>query len=117
MKRKYGLLFLLLFFAETPWDGVIEWKTYTGMNEIRSLEFKNNNVYTGTNGGFFIYNKNADTYNIYTNTEGLSYNSVEKIIYDSGDNLWIGLSNGLVDVFSPEMNIEKSKSQLIMMML
>ncbi|MCK4965578.1 T9SS type A sorting domain-containing protein [bacterium] len=108
MKKRYGFLFLFLFFAETPWDGVIEWQTYTGMNEIRSLEFKNNNVYTGTNGGFFIYNRNSDNYNIYTNTDGLSYNNVKKIVFDSAENLWIGLGNGSVDIFNTEMNVEKT---------
>jgi len=95
-------LFLFFLFTNPIQNGVLEWQTFTSMNDVRKIIFINDEVYNASDGGFFIYNKSNNSYEIINNTSGLSYNDIRSMIIDGQGKIWIGLGNGFVDVLEPK---------------
>ena len=101
--RYLNVFFSAVFlFINDKWDGVLEWQTFTGMNEIREILFVDDKIYTGTNGGFFIFDESKNDYKIINNTSGLSYNDIKDMTFDEKGRIWIGLGNGFIDIYDVE---------------
>ena len=101
--RYLNVFFSAVFlFMNDKWDGVLEWQTFTGMDEIREILFVDDKIYTGTNGGIFIFDKSKNDYKIINNTSGLSYNDVRDMSFDKEGRIWIGLGNGFIDIYDPK---------------
>ena len=96
----FFMLFFLLFGIEQ--DGILEWQTYTGMNEIRGILFHNNKIYTGTDGGFFIFDKSKKDFKIINNVNELSFNDIKVMVFNEPGNIWLGLGNGFIDILNTE---------------
>ncbi len=96
----FFMLFFLLFGIEQ--DGILEWQTYTGMNEIRGILFHNNKIYTGTDGGFFIFDKSKKDFEIINNVNELSFNDIKVMVFNEPGNIWLGLGNGFIDILNTE---------------
>ena len=72
------------------------WKTYTSMNEFRSMCVANGQIWAATEGGLIALDPATGQMQQWTNTEGLAHNEATAICSDSEDRIWIGFYNGLV---------------------
>lgn len=72
-------------------------KYYKIGNAIRSIyEDKAGNCWIGTEGnGLLLFDRNKGTYTSYTESDGLSSNSVLNTLEDKAGNLWISTFNGI----------------------
>jgi ligand-binding sensor domain-containing protein len=82
--------------------GIGEWKNYTDMKNVRSAASAGSKVWAGTSGGMFTFNPSDSSYQKFTNSEGLSTNDVTAIFIDSSGDVWVGQSNGSIDIYSPQ---------------
>lgn len=94
--------FILSLSFSYAFAGIGDWKSYTDMKSVRAVTTAGNDVWVGTSGGVFRYSPSDSTYLTLTNAEGLSSNDVTAIAADMYGNIWIGESNGSIDVYSPQ---------------
>ena len=71
-------------------------KDKNDVSSIRSITGGEGDVlWIGTNEGLVKFNKRKETYEQYTDKDGLSNNNVYGILIDSKDDLWMSTNNGL----------------------
>ncbi len=92
-------VFLSIFLRANASVG--QWKNYTDMKSIRSLATDGKVVWAGTSGGIFRFDPSDSSFQKYTNSEGLTSNSVTAIFVDSQGKVWVGLESGIIDVYDP----------------
>jgi ligand-binding sensor domain-containing protein len=79
-----------------------QWKSYTGIGEIRDILVTDDVVWSGTSGGVLQVARNGGESDKITNTEGLSSNDVVAAAVDGNGAVWFGLSNGLLNRYVPD---------------
>ncbi len=78
----------------------------TLVNDVASD--KEGNIWIATSGsGLLFYNKNHDSFQAFTQKDGLPNNNVQSILCDDLGNMWIGTINGL-SKFDPVENTFKN---------
>lgn len=95
-------LFLTLSFTISSFGGIGDWKTYTSHKQIRSIFKQNKSIWAATSGGVFAYNFTDSSYKIFTTLDGLKNTDITSIIADQSGSIWIGSSNGYINVFNPQ---------------
>ncbi len=74
-----------------------EWVTFKNWNEGNSVVAENDSiVWVGTAVGLVRWNVNSKTYQMYDETNGLIYSSINCLALDHKHQLWIGTTQGLV---------------------
>jgi ligand-binding sensor domain-containing protein len=100
--KKIFFLFLIfsLAFSQNETLKVSEWKNYTSLLKINSLTLSNEYIWGATDGGIFKYSLSDNSIERFTNVDGLSNLENTAIFYDTKGNIWVGSSDGSVDVYN-----------------
>jgi len=80
---------------------VNSWRNYTSMDSVRVLGRLGDTYWAATFGGLFAWNEATDTYQLFTNAEGLQNIDLTALGIDSDGNVWAGASTGIIHVYSP----------------
>jgi ligand-binding sensor domain-containing protein len=64
----------------------------------------NGNIWAATSGGMFMYKPSDGTFVQYTTSEGLNAIDLTAIASDNQGRIWIGSSNGLIQMYDPAHN-------------
>jgi ligand-binding sensor domain-containing protein len=98
-----GLLLVVcaLTVSSVGFSAVGTWKNFTSMKEVRSLTRNGLTFWAATSGGLFGWNSSNNSYQRYTNAEGLQSTDLTALGIDSNGNVWTGTSSGLIHVYSP----------------
>lgn len=83
------------------------WESFTNTRTVRSLKSNAQGVWAATGGGVLFWEQANQAYKTYKNTDGLSQNDARVIGFDQRGRVWIGFSNGAIDVFNPTNNTFK----------
>lgn len=65
------------------------------INAIRDIVEVGKNLWIGTNDGLLKFNKENNTFEAYTEKDGLANNIVYQILLDEDENLWMSTNNGI----------------------
>jgi ligand-binding sensor domain-containing protein len=76
-----------------------QWRNSTDMKSVRSVGFSSDRLVAATGGGMFMYDKSVGRYSKWTNSENLSTNDLTALMVDRGNRIWVGSSDGAIDVF------------------
>jgi ligand-binding sensor domain-containing protein len=74
------------------------WRTFTDMRNVRSIASADGAVWAATSGGLFRWDEGTQAVRQYTNSEGLSSNDLTAVYVDAGGRVWIGTSEGSINV-------------------
>jgi ligand-binding sensor domain-containing protein len=74
------------------------------MLQIRDLAGDGSRVWCATDGGLLAFDADRQSFQAWTNTEGLAANEMAAVIRDNVGRLWLGFSNGLLQRFDPDAN-------------
>jgi ligand-binding sensor domain-containing protein len=100
-----ALLALLAVLSANPLFGqqmsVGSWKNYTDMKSVRGIVQAGTTVWAATGGGVFAFDPSAQKFTKYTNAEGLSSNDLSAITIDGAQRIWVGATDGSLNVFDP----------------
>jgi len=77
------------------------WKNFTSMKDVRGIVRLGNVFWAATSGGLFAWENGGDSYQLFTNAEGLQNNDLTAISIDYRGDIWTGTSTGLIHVYSP----------------
>ena len=77
------------------------WRTLTDMRSVRSLSSAQGAIWVASQGGLFRWESQTETTAKYTNSEGLSSNDLTAVMVDPGGRVWVGTSEGSVNVLAP----------------
>jgi len=103
-KMKNILCIILLFSSVISAQQIKSWQNYTNMQNISGLAAKNDIIWAATNGGVFSYSYSDSSYQILTKSEGLSSHSITAIEIDTSNKIWIGSSEGYINIYDPSTN-------------
>ena len=100
-------IFLFLFFIVSIISAGIydDWETITDMNEIRDIIFDNDLAWVATTGGIYSYNISNGEINQYKNLDGLSSIDISTIEKDDHGYIIAGGENGILELYSTELNM------------
>ncbi|HPN38043.1 MAG TPA: hypothetical protein PL041_06535, partial [Melioribacteraceae bacterium] len=85
------------FFAQQPGSVI----NYSSMKDINNIYIKNNILYSASTGGIFSFNLTDSTYFALNKASGLSSQTNTAIGVDNQNKIWIGSSEGIIDVYNP----------------
>lgn len=77
------------------------WKNFTDMKVIREIAAAGDSLWVATAGGLFLYIASSNRYVKFTNSEGLSSNDLTTVGVDGAGKVWVGSSDGYIDVLDP----------------
>lgn len=93
----------LLFLAPLSFSqDAFNWQNYSNQKEINSIALSDDGVWAATTGGAFHYDYKDSSFLYFHKEEGLSSSSLTSSAIDSEGKIWLGSSNGIIDVFSKE---------------
>lgn len=110
MKRIY-LVFILSFIAYgefTAQQKVGQWKTFTDMKSVRNAVIVGSKIWATTGGGVFTFDTLTGKFERFNNTDGLSSNEPFCITAESTNRIWVGQSNGYLDVLDLKTGVWKN---------
>ncbi len=102
MKTRVFLIFAFSFnliFSQ----GIGIWKNYTDMKVVNKSFRNGDEIWSATEGGLFKFNSATEEYEFFTKSEGLSSQVLTAIDY-SGNNIWIGANDGMINIYNIETN-------------
>lgn len=79
-----------------------QWRNYTDMKAVRSVAVKGDSVWAATGGGLFGYDLLAGQFSKFTNSDGLGSNDAGAVAVDASGAIWIGASDGSIDVLDAQ---------------
>ena len=101
--RKF-LYSLLIFTSMLSAQQIRSWQNYTNMQYINSIDFKDGVIWAATNGGIFNFYQSDSSFFTLTKSEGISSHATTAIAIANNNNIWIGTSEGYINVYDPELN-------------
>lgn len=101
MRRLTALFLLLLLVPPSPAFGEVwDWEVFMSVYTVRTLIRVDDDLWGATNGGLFRFHLPTETFETFTNADGLSYNDIRCMTLDGRGNLILGMGNAYVDVFN-----------------
>lgn len=97
--------------SDRAWGQVSNWKSFTGVGEIRDLAVADGVLWSGSNGGVLRLDGASGEFTKFTNTEGLSNNEIRAVEIDQHGDVWFALGNGLLNRFSPATGVWEEFSE------
>ena len=101
--RLFSLIALLLFLSNV-YAGIGEWKSYTDMKGVVGIVAAENALWAATRGGLFRFSLSDSSLSTFTNSEGLTSNNLTAIAVDNAARIYVGASNGAIDIYDPKSN-------------
>ena len=80
------------------------WTSHTNMRKVVDFVNVGNDIWAATTGGVLHWGAAAANYAKLTNTEGLTAITVSAIGSDARRRIWVGLSDGRIDIYDPANN-------------
>jgi len=90
------LLVLTLYFLYNMNLFAQNWSNFTNFSNVFSITSSTSKIVAGTSGGVIVYDTNGKIINQYTSKDGLLGNSVETVVIDKNEDIYVGQENGLV---------------------
>ena len=90
-----------------------QWRNFTDMKSVRSIAFSDGRIVAATGGGMFMYDTSSGKYSTWTNSENLSTNDLTALMVDRADRIWVGSSNGAIDVLDQSSNSWRSIQDIV----
>jgi len=96
----FATIFSAILYSQQPTN----WKNYTDMKQVNSIQANNNGVWAATGGGGFFYDIALDDYTKLTKTDGLFSTSLTATCVDNYGKVWFGSSSGALNISDPSKN-------------
>jgi hypothetical protein len=84
------------------------WKNFTDMKLVRGVAAVGDSLWVATAGGLFLYSTSTARYSKFTNSEGLSSNDLTAVAIDGTGRVWVGASDGSLNMYDPNSRQWKS---------
>jgi len=103
----HAVVLLLCIFATVTVPVLAQtfpWQSYTNTDDVRDIVWHDDRVWCATSGGLMAYRLAEQTFQVWTNSEGLTFNDLQAIGVDQWDRIWVGMSNGDINIIDPADN-------------
>ncbi len=93
--RYFLAFFIIINFSIFPQN---VWKNLASYRDVNSIDVSENKIFSATTGGFFSFDFSDSSYFTATKSEGLSSQSLTALANDAHNNVWLGSSEGYLNV-------------------
>ncbi len=83
------------------------WKNYTDMKEARAIAMWRDSLWVATSGGLYVSTSIPPSFTTFTNSDGLSSNDLTALTLDQQGRVWVGTSDGFINMYDPRVRIWK----------
>ncbi len=108
MKNIIVILFVSIYSISIYSQQPTNWKNYTNMKQVNSIQAVHNGVWAATGGGGFFYDTFLDEYKKITKTEGLFSTSLTAVCVDTYGKIWFGSNSGALNVYDQQNNSSRN---------
>ena len=98
------LFFIIILSTSFFAQGIKNWQNFTNLREITGISVSESDVWAATNGGIFRYSSTDKSFQVFTKSEGLSSHIITTIAVDNYGKIWVGTSEGFINVYDPSLN-------------
>jgi ligand-binding sensor domain-containing protein len=102
MYRVSKIIFIILFIilhAQGQYQRIGQWKSFTDMKSVRDAILVDGNCWAASSGGVFTFDTLSRQFRKFNNIDGLASNDMRCIATESGKRIWIGGTDGSVNVY------------------
>lgn len=92
---------LVVLTAVTATGNVGTWKNFTSMKDVKGIVRTGSLVWTATSGGLFAWDADRNTFQQFTNADGLQNIDLTALAVDGDGNVWSGTSSGVIHILTP----------------
>lgn len=102
------LVLLLISLQSFAQDYAVQWDAYFAYTTVNDITYGNGRVYAASENSVFSYDIERDSITTFSTIEGLTSASISAIHYsEAAQSLFVGYSNGLIDVLLPDQEVFK----------
>jgi len=101
-------LLIVLLMASMPLASQLRigtWDSFTDQKQVRAVAIEGSRVWAATSGGVFVLDTVTSAIRQFTNTDGLTSNDLLAIHVSSDRKVWVGASDGSLNVLDPESEV------------
>ncbi len=99
---KFHFLLLLLFSIHYLYgQETYNWKNYTDMKNVSSVQSAQTGIWAATSGGGFLYNTESGEFLTLHKNDGLIGSSLNAVAINMDGKIWFGGAEGAIDVYDP----------------
>jgi len=91
-----------------------QWKNYTNMGDVVSGSLNPQGVWVASTGGVFFHQFKDSTYLTFNKSEGLRGIGAQSVTRDSKNRIWVGYSDGTIDVLTAEQGLIRRISDIVL---
>ena len=102
MRYILTFLFVIIYLSSIHSQQVTNWKIFTDMKSVTDVDFSSEIIWAATDGGAFKYSSTDNTFQTYTNAEGLQGISLTSLMLDNSGRKWFGSKNGVIDILNDD---------------
>lgn len=103
MKTFFCLLFSFICIPSLAQEA-FNFQTYSDMKNLSAVSSTNEGIWASSSGGAFFYDNSQKTFQTLTRSKGLNGIVLTALSIDSEGKIWLGSSNGIIDVYNPDDN-------------
>ncbi|NOX88335.1 MAG: hypothetical protein GXO77_04855 [Calditrichaeota bacterium] len=82
-------------------QGSHDWESVTNMNDVRDIAIRENILWAVSDGGMFRYDLQNDSFEKFTNIEGLRAIDLNAVAIDDIGQVIVGGSEGIIQIYDP----------------
>lgn len=91
---------VILFSPASVLADVSDWEIFPSVHTVRALIRVGSDLWGATNSGLFRFDLESETFQTFSNADGLSTNDIRAMTLDGRGNLILGMGNAYIDIFN-----------------
>ena len=95
------IILLTFFIHKTLAQQFTNFRNFTDMKRVTSIQSANSGIWAATNGGGFFYNPTDNSFTTLNKTDGFNGIKLTAVTIDNSGKIWFGSEDGVIDVYDP----------------
>ena len=100
LKRYFLIFFLSCTIGNLLAQGLHDWQVFTYLNDVRDVEYHDQEIWVGSSGGVYRFNPADSTWQKYSNLDGLKSLDITAVAADQSGNLLFAGRDGIINVYN-----------------
>ena len=101
MIKSIIFFFVLVFLSSLNAQQFTDWQNHTNLKDVRDVQILNTDLWAVSGGGAFKYSTVDHTFKTLVKSDGLVGISLSAITNDNNGKIWLGSSDGVINVYDP----------------
>ncbi len=101
MTKSIIFFFVLVFLTSLNAQQFTNWQNHTNLKDVRDVKIFGSDLWAVSSGGAFKYSTIDQSFKTFVKSDGLVGISLSAITSDNNGKIWLGSSDGVINVYDP----------------